>query len=208
MCDPTEARLQLFVDDPCATIRGTPQACDWIVATMILAWRALGFPLSFRKGQRGPKVTWIGAHLEITATTVTAAIKDNIVQDLEEQTVQLLQSNVANRRAVQSYAGRGHNVAALIWTMRPFMQFAWAALASPGEGAPPGCIWMKQVLQSLQWTLAFLRGRVGSLSRTFTVESYLGQGRQDTMAMDASPWGLGAILFEDDSPVSWFASPV
>ena len=203
-----ELRLQLFVDDPIASIRGTPEARNWVIAVIIMTWRILGFPLSFHKGQRGPKVVWIGATLQVSCWSVIAGIKDSIVRDLAAQTQELLKHNVVSCKDVQSFAGRGNHVAALIWIMRPFLQSAWGALSCPGEGAPAGCVWTKQLLHTLRWVSAFLDGQLGPLQRCFALEAYLGRGQQVSLALDASPWGLGAILFEGGHPVQWFASEI
>ena len=40
----------------------------------------------------------------------------------------------------------------------------------------------------------FLDGSRGSLSRTYTLAAYLGEGDQHTIVTDASPTGLGAFL--------------
>ena len=203
-----EARLHCFVDDPIAVMRGTSAARDWIVATIVLTWRMLGFPLSFKKGQRGPAVNWVGATLQFTSTSVVAGIKPSIVQDLYDQTLKLLKSNVGSEKDVRSFAGRANHVAALIWAMRPFLQHAWAALTAGSKGAPPGCVWIKQFGQALHWVAAFLTGKIGPLTCTFDVETYRGRGMQVAMALDASPWGLGAILFEQGVPTQWFACEV
>eukprot|EP00971_Amphidinium_carterae_P253867 5039905-Amphidinium_carterae.1 len=51
--DVSEVRLQCYVDDPLATIRGDVPTVHRRIATLILAWRLLGLPLAFHKGQFG-----------------------------------------------------------------------------------------------------------------------------------------------------------
>ena len=55
------ARLQCFVDDPLAAVAGTLEVRRVIMWRMVVLWRALGFELSWHKGQRGSTVDWIGA---------------------------------------------------------------------------------------------------------------------------------------------------
>jgi hypothetical protein len=62
--EPDVVRLHCFVDDPIASIRGTPLNRKLAVATMILTWEALGFGLAYKKGQLGKSVTWIGVHYQ------------------------------------------------------------------------------------------------------------------------------------------------
>ena len=54
-------RIQCFVDDPVATLAGTPVRRRLNIWKMVVRWRALGFALSWKKGQRGPPIDWIGA---------------------------------------------------------------------------------------------------------------------------------------------------
>ena len=61
---------------------------------------------------------------------------------------------------------------------------------------------MARVAPSLRWALAFLRGQRGTIVRNFPFEP-----REDsflTVATDASPWGIGGVLFREGLPVAWF----
>ena len=73
MFAPTELLLRTFVDDPCATISGEPDFRESCMVLIIFVWRCLGFPLSFKKGQRGRSVTWIGCSLTLSLSSVAAA---------------------------------------------------------------------------------------------------------------------------------------
>jgi len=57
---PEAASLLCYVDDPLAGIVGTEDEINSYVAMIILTWKALGFRLSYAKGQIGHTVTWIG----------------------------------------------------------------------------------------------------------------------------------------------------
>jgi hypothetical protein len=46
----------------------------------------------------------------------------------------------------------------------------------------------------------------GKISRSYDLAPYLGLGKQVTMDLDASPWGIGGYLTEDGTIVSWFSS--
>ena len=54
-------------------------------------------------------------------------------------------SNVVSKKLIRSIAGRGSHVATVVTTWRPFLSELWAALASQPSGAPPGCVWLRQV---------------------------------------------------------------
>jgi hypothetical protein len=64
--DQDRFRIMCFVDDPIAAITGTLLERRLCVATVVLVWEALGFPLAYRKGQLSKHVTWIGGTLAIT----------------------------------------------------------------------------------------------------------------------------------------------
>ena len=55
----TELAIEVFVDDPCLAVTGSLAQRNKSIAIVILFWRTLGFPLQFKKGQRGPTVNWI-----------------------------------------------------------------------------------------------------------------------------------------------------
>ena len=46
----------------------------------------------------------------------------------------------------------------------------------------------------LDWLMAFLKGVTGTLVRTYTLASYLGEGHKISVRTGASPVGLGAFL--------------
>ena len=51
MFDPNVLNLLCYVDDPIAAMRGTDEDRMVYAATMILVWEAVGFGLSYHKGQ-------------------------------------------------------------------------------------------------------------------------------------------------------------
>ena len=72
----------------------------------------------------------------------------------------------------------------------------WAPLNTPqSQGrAPKNCIWRPSVEIPLLWCRAFLHGEAGTLKREFSLSAYLDLAMKISIVMDASPWGLGAIL--------------
>mgnify|MGYP003341758329 CR=1 FL=1 len=206
MFHPSELLLQTFVDDPIGVLTGSERQRNYFIAMVVLSWSALGFPLAFKKGQRGREIVWIGATLQLTSTGLEASIKKSILDELRAQVADILKSNVVSRKVLRSFAGRCNHVATLLWPWRPFLQSLWAALSSSPSGAPRNCVWTRQIRVSLYWIKAFLEGSSGSLHRTFSVDTYMGAGMFIEVTLDASPWGLGGILQENGQIVSWFAS--
>jgi hypothetical protein len=95
--------LQTFVDGPCFVITGTRSCIDAVVATMIMVWRCLGFPLSYREGQLGTSVAWIGANLVLQPDVVLASIKQNILDDLKAQLALAMSSNVMSKNKLSIF---------------------------------------------------------------------------------------------------------
>jgi hypothetical protein len=179
-----------------------------VMSVVILIWRSLNLPLSFGKGVRGQSVGWIGGNILITAESVIASVKQSILSALEEQIGKCMKCNVIARTELMSLAGRANHVAALLWTWRPFLQHLWAALYLDSASAPQNCVWVRQILSSIQWIAAFLHGKRGSLSRTFHLSAFMNLGTKISITIDASPWGLAAYMCESDVPVSWFSSEI
>ena len=76
--------MHCFVDDPIGSIRGDSTTRKIAVTTMVLCWEALGFGLSYRKGQLGSSVVWIGGKLEFNSEGIQASIKESIIEDIVE----------------------------------------------------------------------------------------------------------------------------
>ena len=65
-----------------AMIRGTREARRHRTAILILLWRALGLPLSFRKGSMGPSVAWIGLVVAVQTRGVDVTISAARISEL------------------------------------------------------------------------------------------------------------------------------
>ena len=59
-----------------------------------------------------------------------------------------------------------------------------------------GCIWIRQIITALKWIRALLARERGAITRVFHVAVLQGRGDQVSMTFDASPWGLGANMFD------------
>ena len=70
----------------------------------------------------------------------------------------------------------------------------WSPIFDTRSRCPcsPIKIWAKAINVPLRWMKAFLSGYHGTLSRTYTLASYLGEGDDIQIVADASPTGLGA----------------
>ena len=106
-----EARTQLYVDDPAITIRGTQNFRDDALATAVLIWRMLGFPLAFQKAQRGTKVLWIGGFVELLSDRVVVSIPPEMLSEFLETVTDMLKSNLVAVRKLRKLAGRASHFA-------------------------------------------------------------------------------------------------
>ena len=67
-------------------------------------------------------------------------------------------------------------------------------------------MWTKQVINSLSWIAAFLALKHGPLIREWHANYFTQEGARICFVLDASPWGLGGILYVDGWPVGFFTS--
>jgi hypothetical protein len=173
----------------------------------VLLWRALGLPLSFKKGCLGSGVTWIGLFLQVKSAEVDITISAARVAELLSLTLEALSLNVVSIKWLRSYAGKACSFASILVFWRPFLQFLWAAIyAEDTQGAPRNCVWTKQIQVSLLWIAAFLKAQRGDMHRRFTLEAFHGRGPVVSMSFDASPWGAGGFLVINGSVRSWFST--
>ena len=205
--DPKSVRLMCFVDDPLAVIVGTPAQRALIKATIITTWEALGFALSYHKGQSATTVVWIGGTISTEKDCVIGSIKDGILEDLRSDIKRFASLNVIPCKDLHTFVARLNFAAGLLVTLRPFLQALWAAL-NTNTGSPQGTIWQKQIVHPVGWLQAFLSNQVKGIKRTFSLTEFKREGPLLEIGTDASPWGLGGYLSRDGCIVEHFASPL
>ena len=207
--DPEEVLLQIYTDDPIASILATPQRARRIVSMLCLIWLVLGFSLSFHKAQYGHQVVWVGYQLTSHGDCVTAAIKQSFMDNLRQTTEDILKRNVVGHRKLKSYTGCANHVANLLFAWRPFLDTLWAASAGTSaqpephtkkksqafkrkkSRSPRGTVWVKQVRTSLLWILSFLSLHQGPLSRTWDLHYFLQYLPYTDAGPRRQPVGLG-----------------
>ena len=205
--------MQLYVDDPCVAIRGTPAQRRRIRCIVVVTWAIFGLPLAFHKARCGSAVVWIGCQLRARPDDVVASIAEEKLNELRGATQEYLSMNVIPVSGLRSYVGLANHFATLLPAWRPFLSELWAAVHSTGHdgaaaGAPKNCVWQRQVLPALQWIFAFLCGRRGTLEVRFRRDAFWNRGKSIRIVGDASPWGLGAYLLLDGVAVEFYACPL
>jgi len=209
--DKMEFRLQTYTDDPCAAVAGNRAQRDRLIAITTLLWRALGFPLSWRKGSRGKNVDWIGGQFQIAKQPpgVTVRIKPELFADTLEVVQQFRGLNVIPLKALRSGIGKLSHIANLLTTWRPFLPPLYGALyGDHPAGAPLNCIWAKQIAVPLKWFASFFHGSGGQIERNFLLDSYTGGGDKVEITVDASPWGLAAVLIVNGCCTHFFSDAI
>ena len=187
------ARLQCFVDDPLLVTAGTParrRAVMWKVAVL---WHALGFALSWEKGQRGSRIDWIGAQFGPWRSPsgrcgVTVTIPAEKIQKMVETINKLLFAEACICKIeLRSFTGLMSWISNLCPQLNPFTRMLWAALSAQPEQS---WIFTKQVVTPLRWLLSFTKSVQGPLVRRFRPRSQT----VTIITFDGSPVGGGATI--------------
>lgn len=208
----SQVRIQTYVDDPCATVAGTPNQRDRRMAILLLTWRALGQRLAFKKGSRGADVIWIGHHLRKEPEGVRIGVKPELRADVVKATGMSLSVNLIGLKDSQRYIGKCNRIAGVVPSWRPFLRAMWGAMAeaqrtSPQRGHAKGCVWTKQVKHTLLWVRAFLSQAQRALSVFFRFDSYSAALRV-RISTDACPTGIGGYLTIDNEIREFFRDPL
>lgn len=203
-------RINTYVDDLAAVLRGNAAARARLIAKIIIAWCALGFTLAFSKAARGRDLEWIGANIFINDAEVTVSAKPEAFEEIKEMVADFLSKNVVSIKMVRRLAGKANNIATIVMTWRPFLSELWAAIADAASDSShrpaANCIWTRQIVHTLRWILAFVNRQCGALVRTYSVLRHTEKSGAVRITLDASPWGIGAFITVDTNIVSWFES--
>ena len=109
-------------------------------------------------------------------------------------------------RCLRSYAGVLSFFAGMVLLFRLFLASIWAAL--PGTKADSRQIarrvHVKRIRRALLWFREFLAGVQGSFERTYPLRPE-SVSRRYHVVTDASPWGIGGVLYSQGVPVSHFS---
>ena len=142
-----EILMELFVDDPHVSMRGTPERIKFNTAKLIAGWSLLGFPLALHKLHKGEQVQWVGRFftIDLLEQCVKVEIPEEKLDELREMTRSFMQGNVVPLKQLRTYTGKLQAVASLIIFLRPFASPCWAVMYSSPSGAPTNYVWTAQM---------------------------------------------------------------
>ena len=205
---PWELRLQIYIDDPCGPVRGTQRERDRRIACLLGFWAALGFPIAWHKAERGTTTEWIGARFAFSPGKVSVSVPEKTVKERAETLQDCLRKPYVTTKALHSLAGACSWTAGFVPHLRPFVAPLWAACYH-ARGPRPETVWTKAVSSALLWLAKWhsMASWGSLLHRTYRWADRR-RAADHTILVDASPWGLGGVLFFHLRPVAFFHTPL
>ena len=192
----------------------------------------MGFRFNW-KGARGPEVPWIGANVRIGRAPygTGAVVAAGVMVTLSPAKFKELQGEVEDVHAakgmiplkkVQKIAGQLSWASGIFPWIRGFNSCLWAAIAShtrehafaakfSSKKRPMQLFFALRVQQAIAWIRMLLAGvvrdRDGEAIRVQRWASVASRAAELMWCVrtDASPFGMGGILFKAGRPVAWFA---
>ena len=198
----TEARLQVYVDDPWCIWRGSAAQRRRNRAVLLLWWAILGPPISWRKMQIGVRIKWIGVLVVLAGGQVSVTLDPTFLRDLAREIGVLRRVQSIPPARLKKLAGKAEWAAGIIPYLKPMISPLWSA-ASDTQGDWVG---QRRVEHALGWLASFFSRRRGTLTRSYAPkETY---GEELVAEFDASPWGYGGALCLRGQVVKFFGEPI
>ncbi|CAK0804234.1 unnamed protein product [Prorocentrum cordatum] len=209
--EPEHLLGECYVDDPLVLAVGTAETRRRRFAKFLLWPILLGLRLSWAKVSRGRRVEWCGVEYRLVSRyVVQAVLAQAFAQEFKAEIEQATRRPLIARSELRRIAGRASWATGLVPTMRSFIDSLWATLAdlnaaSKGDSGipwigrdPQPAAQTSRIIVALAWLHAFLEGVVtgGDPGRTVDVREWFRQPSIEIVC-DASPWGLGAVLWVD-----------
>ncbi|CAK0805575.1 unnamed protein product [Prorocentrum cordatum] len=224
---PGEARLELYLDDPLWVLYGTPRQRDFLLAMSLWMLSAFGLTMSWSKGSRGALVEWIGVSIDVSYALVGHVVRPTVLgkflADVVAESDAILGTSMAGLRRLRRLTGKLSWAAGALPRTRWAVNILWAIVASAIRDAAKAAqgqghrraghrkeflVATSRCRLALTWLLAVWRG-VQSGPKVREVSLWPGAPRF-VVVTDASPWGLGAILYDRHAQgtIEYIASPL
>ena len=223
-----ELRLQIYVDDPAWAVAGPPETQILLTGLLLSFWCCLGLRCNWGKGQLGSSIEWIGVMAALEPFDGMPALRAHLSEKRMQEASELVDSllgkvGMVDIRGVQRLAGLLAWIGGVIPWAKAFNSHLWAALLAhtseahrftTGRKRPSHLFFIQRVSHALGWVkklfvgLGFPNSLAGrTVQRRFPLKLRLSP-EVWCVRTDASPFGMGGILFHTGRPVSWYAVPI
>ena len=137
---PFEGQLQIYVDDLIVALQGSNLHRNVILAGLLYTMAAMGVQVSLGKGERGSRVTWIGAELELWHAMITLSLPAKLKHELLET---LMGWTSKGMIAVRELGSQGDDCSERARIRATTGRLSWAA------GVVPRIRWVVSVFYTL-----------------------------------------------------------
>ena len=204
-----EGQMQIYVDDLAIALQGPQQHRNYILACLLYTLAAFGVQTSLKKGERGRRVQWIGAMMEVWHHQVTLALPRKLKDDLTEVMTEWLTKGMIPLKELRVVTGRLSWAAGVVprmrWIASSFYAVIAAVEADEKQGIEAdrakkrdkdrrektGLVHVKRLGAALQWILKLLAQEDRCLVRHEPLEIL---PPNVGIITDASPKGVGALF--------------
>ena len=203
-----------FWDDPIFIAFGQRLRLFTVV---LLIWAALGFDLSCKKGQKGPRVEWIGGEFSLFQGGVAVQLTEAKTQAAKDSADEILhgQAMLLVKKFVSLIGYMSVDCVSCASGQRPFVSVRWRAVIDHTQWTPRSnttrkrpdeLVFATRISHAVRWLRA--SSRPGSLRGAFTLSVRRGAPRFE-IRTDTSPCGLGRLTIRHHGrPVAYWADAV
>ena len=149
---------------------------------------------------------WIGASVEFKADAVLVQPQPAKISAAAALTIQLAKRPIVTVKQLQSYAGQLNFMAGIVPFMYPFIHPLWAVIYDKGVNTLPAHLrHAKRCKHEFAWLHALLQHKPQAFVREFMWGDRVQEQLWMRISIDASPWGIGGILYDKDwHPTAYF----
>ena len=203
---PYEGQLQIYVDDLIIALQGGVLHRNVILSGILYTMAAMGVQVSLGKGERGIRVTWIGAEIELWTVVISLTLPIKTKRELLESLKLWSAKGMISVKELRSTTGRLSWAAGVVprirWTVSVFYAVISAVEKEESENksrdetasdrrSKRGLVHVKRLGFALPWLIKMLELDSVNLVRDVDYEDM-----EPTIGVitDASPKGVGAVL--------------
>lgn len=219
MVQPNELVMQIYIDDLLIAMRGRPEERCKLLSMFLYTMRALGIMISLEKG-RGTRVTWIGTQFVFetrkpeNGRRITVGLPFKMCKEVYDTLVEWTGKGMIALKELRAITGRLHRgwqASSPGWTTSVFYAVITDAMhdietgqelkrakGRDGDQRPKvGLVAVKRLGAALNWLIAMLDTNGFKLqARIMWLKE---KPAEWGIISDASPMGLGAILWKKDA---------